>query len=77
MFVRIGSLVVEIIEKIVSANCINFSKIGYLKNITYFRYFQGPLKAVQPAIMLVEVYWLIRIINMLNKKQPAFIKNRI
>ena len=33
-------------------------------------------KAVQPAIMPVGVYWSIRIIDMLNKKQPAFIKNR-
>ena len=33
------------------------------------------LKAVQPAIMPVGVYWSIRIIDMLNKKQPAFIKN--
>ena len=34
------------------------------------------LKAVQPAIMPVGVYWSIRTIDMLNKKQPAFIKNR-
>jgi hypothetical protein len=34
------------------------------------------LKAVQPAIMPVGVYWSIRTIDMLNKKQPAFIINR-
>jgi len=33
-------------------------------------------KAVQPAIMPVGVYWSIRTIDMLNKKQPAFITNR-
>ena len=48
-FVRIGSLVVEIIEKIVSANCINFGKIGYLKNMTYFRDFRGPIISHQES----------------------------
>ena len=48
-FVRIGSLVVEIIKKIVLANCINFGKIGHLKNMSCMRDIRGPIITILPS----------------------------
>src|ERR1041385_4437276 len=41
-FIQIGSLIAKIIAKTKRANCINFGKIGHLKNMSCMRDVRGP-----------------------------------